>query len=361
MSADTSTADHSRKNAPRLVARGTGRSSLVAGALFFFLCMLSIPCALRASEPLDQVLASVNQSLITRRDLLMHAVDLRLREGTLWHVPLHEMEEELLPLIIEETALYHHFFRVTQEPAEEELVRQVEAEWVRYVRRMGSPERLRQALVHEGVRPAELRGWLKERARRREVVNRGLVRDMDPALLHRADDTPADAERYLLGEIFLRPMHDSTEAWTETAERAARIRLRLEEGMDFEEAARIFSDDDELRRQGGRLGWVEREHLNESVRDAVVGLGTGGVSPPVRSPSGFHVFRVEDYETPARREAWEEYQAVRTCVLEQALEGAEITSPSLPQPSAPGPPDREVWEVEPRLSDLQVGERPKSR
>ena len=45
---------------------------------------------------------------------------------------------------------------------------------------------------------------------------------------------------------------------------------------------------------GGVLGWVQQDHLNERVGKALLSMEKNSVSAPVRSASGYHILFLRD-------------------------------------------------------------------
>ena len=71
------------------------------------------------------------------------------------------------------------------------------------------------------------------------------------------------------------------------------IHDRLMAGEDFTELA-ITSSDGQNALEGGRLGWRKGAQLPDVFFDVVRDMNPGDISPPVRSPSGLHVLRLND-------------------------------------------------------------------
>ena len=80
------------------------------------------------------------------------------------------------------------------------------------------------------------------------------------------------------------------------SENDARNRLtdlkdRIEHGADFGELARLHSDDSSAAR-GGDLGWVTPGDVVPDFEHAMDALKPGQVSPPFKSPFGWHIVQV---------------------------------------------------------------------
>lgn len=96
--------------------------------------------------------------------------------------------------------------------------------------------------------------------------------------------------RMMLVEVSPQAGQASIDAAKAKAEAAA---ARVRKGEDFAAVARQVSSDSTSQR-GGELGWVRAGLLLPELEPAVWALKAGEVSSVLRSPNGFHVFKVED-------------------------------------------------------------------
>jgi len=78
---------------------------------------------------------------------------------------------------------------------------------------------------------------------------------------------------------------------------AHEIRDLLMEGQDFEEIARERSISPDAA-EGGDLGYFKKGEMPEEF-DMAFDLPAGEISPVVRSPYGYHLFRVEEHRPPS--------------------------------------------------------------
>lgn len=88
-------------------------------------------------------------------------------------------------------------------------------------------------------------------------------------------------------------MEPSENAQVAALEQAQEIRRRAVAGESFEELARTYSDDPNSRDRGGVLEneWATDDLLPE-FRAPIAALEIGGISDVVKSPNGFHVFKL---------------------------------------------------------------------
>ena len=70
------------------------------------------------------------------------------------------------------------------------------------------------------------------------------------------------------------------------------VRKKLESGMKFDEAVSIYSDDQVSKDKGGDMGEVRVSDLASPIQSAVKSLKVGQYTQPIRSPLGFHIFKL---------------------------------------------------------------------
>jgi peptidyl-prolyl cis-trans isomerase SurA len=96
--------------------------------------------------------------------------------------------------------------------------------------------------------------------------------------------------------ILLTPEADSDAGWEAARIKADMLRSQLRDGADFTELAKQHSRD-ATAKDGGDLGTLKRGELAPAVEAELLALGVGQISRPVRSPLGYHVFRLESKDT----------------------------------------------------------------
>jgi peptidyl-prolyl cis-trans isomerase SurA len=100
------------------------------------------------------------------------------------------------------------------------------------------------------------------------------------------------------------------------------LRDRILTGADFAELARLGSEDGTAAR-GGDLGWVYPGDTVPEFERAMNALQPGEISPPVRTPFGFHLIRVEERraaDVSAERQRQQARQALRERKAEEAYQ-----------------------------------------
>ena len=110
------------------------------------------------------------------------------------------------------------------------------------------------------------------------------------AYYERRGDDYLYPEKFKLRHILISTEDRSTD---EALSEADDLYLQLQEGADFAELARLWSDDDLTAENGGELPELTAEELdNDIVRDAVLALAEGDFTSPISSQYGVQIFQL---------------------------------------------------------------------
>jgi parvulin-like peptidyl-prolyl isomerase len=82
----------------------------------------------------------------------------------------------------------------------------------------------------------------------------------------------------------------------EKEEEARELLSQLQGGGDFAALAKLYSQDESTREQGGDLGWFPRGLLAPEVEEAAFALEPGQVSAAVHSQFGYHIIQLLEKE-----------------------------------------------------------------
>lgn len=267
-------------------------------ALALFLAAL-VPQTLRA-EPqlLDRIVAVVNDDVITRSELdqRINLVTQQLAQrGT---PPTRAaIERQVLERIIMD--------RVQLQFANQTGVRVDDNQLERALQRIAQENKLsmadfRAAVERDGVKFARFREDIRNeiilsRLREREVDNRIVITDAEVENFLAAPSRPKQDVEYDIAHILVRiPEQASPEQLAERRTRAEQARSALAApNSDIGQIAAAYSDAPDAL-SGGRLGWRTTAQLPNVFSEALAGMESGTVSPVLRSPNGFHVFKLID-------------------------------------------------------------------
>jgi peptidyl-prolyl cis-trans isomerase SurA len=85
-------------------------------------------------------------------------------------------------------------------------------------------------------------------------------------------------------------------------DRIIEIQGKLEDGEDFTELAKEYSDDATSANLGGDMGWFPPEAYGERVHQTLLALAPGQVSEPFQTLNGWHVMELLDTRERDRTE-----------------------------------------------------------
>ncbi|WP_373889439.1 peptidylprolyl isomerase [Massilia sp. TS11] len=163
-----------------------------------------------------------------------------------------------------------------------------------------SAQEFRDRLEKEGTKFAdfreEIRGQIMVQRLREYEVDRKIQiseAEIDSYLL--AEDA-ANKERFEvnLSQILIGiPENASPEQIARAKAKADEVLRQLRTGADFAKMAATYSDSQDALK-GGEVGWRQPERLQPVFGEPVAKLPKGGLSPVIRSASGFHILKVVD-------------------------------------------------------------------
>lgn len=141
---------------------------------------------------------------------------------------------------------------------------------------------------------ADLRKQLYADKMQREIVDK--IKVTPSEVIQYFNKIPQDSLPYFnaeveLGEIVYKPPVNNAERAKALA-RAEEVLLQLNDGADFGDLAKKYSDDLGSAQQGGDLGWTPRGTLVPEFEAAAYNLDTGEVSPIIETEFGFHIIKL---------------------------------------------------------------------
>ena len=78
--------------------------------------------------------------------------------------------------------------------------------------------------------------------------------------------------------------------------RARQLRQRVSSGADFASIAKLESDDPSTLVNGGDMGQFKHGQILPAIEETVCSMKPGEISAPVKTPSGYHVLKLESVE-----------------------------------------------------------------
>ena len=156
------------------------------------------------------------------------------------------------------------------------------------------------ALAQQGIDYAVYRESIRREMtlqvlQQRDVIQRINVspRELDQ-FIDKQKSRPSELNEYNLSHILIAVPQEATPAQLDQASRRAQeVSQRARSGEDFARLAVAFSNS-QTALEGGALGWRRGPEIPTVLADLVVGLKPGEISEPLRTPSGYHIVRLNE-------------------------------------------------------------------
>jgi len=306
----------------------TIRKVLALMAAAFAVAMSAAPAGAQRSggQPIDRVIAVVNQEAITARELESRAAvaGKQLREQGRTPPSQDVLMRQVLEQMILMRAQAQYAKEVGAKPSEADVDRAV----ADVAQQNGvSVQQLREQLSQQGISLATFREQIAGeiinlRLREREAVSKVSISEaeVDAQLAKRGGVASTE---YEIAQILLRlPTDPGAQALQAKTALAEDLVKRAAANGDFAELAREHSESPEALK-GGSLGWRTSDRLPELFVSAVSKLQPGQVAPVVRSPAGLHVLKLIDKRSQAPQAASVNRTRARHILIPAATPAAE--------------------------------------
>lgn len=99
------------------------------------------------------------------------------------------------------------------------------------------------------------------------------------------------------------------------AELTKKLVKEIRDGADFASVARQFSRSTTAT-SGGTIGWISQNQLSPDIFNAIRNLDKGMVSDPVRTPDGYHIFRLDDRRAVIKAASGDAEYGIRQAFVE---------------------------------------------
>lgn len=271
-----------------------------------FLALLLLPLALTAPaqaaerpvvKALDRIVAIVNNDVITQQELnnRVSVIVVQLKKNSTELPPPDVLQKQVLERMIYE--------RIQLQYAQDTGIRVDDAQLNQTLERIAQQNKMdvaafRQTLEKDGVSFAKFREELRNeiiisRLRDREVDSKVIVSDseVNSALSARAAATGGQEEFHLAHVLVSVPEQASPEQIQASKKRADAALAELKKGVSFKQVAATYSDAPDAM-EGGDLDWRTSARLPGLFVEALQSMKPGDISAVLRSPNGFHIFKL---------------------------------------------------------------------
>jgi parvulin-like peptidyl-prolyl isomerase len=172
---------------------------------------------------------------------------------------------------------------------------------------------LNEALEKIGLKLEE---WKKDREEKL-LIDKLIQSEID-SVIHVSDDEIQEYYKAHKDQFQQPQMVRARQIVVATEEEANALRTRLLRGEDFAEVARLYSLSPDAK-SGGDLGVFAKGQMPEQFDDIVFRYRVGSISKVVKSPYGYHIFKVEDRMRPRLKKLEE----VRDQIAADIFEGRQ--------------------------------------
>ena len=255
---------------------------------------------------LDRVAAVVNEGVVLNSELddQMAIVTERLRQQKLELPPQNVLRQQVLERLILQEIQSQRANKAGLKVPDETL----NTALTDVAQRNGIPlSQLPEALQAQGIDYAAYREDMRKELtlgllRQRDVLQRIAItpREIDQYLDKEAKAPAADQE-YNVSHILIPVPQEATPAQLdEAAKRAQDVYTRAKGGEDFAKLAVAYSKS-QTALDGGALGWRKGGELPTFLADTIAKLKPGQVSEPLRTPTGYHIIRLNDVRGASKK------------------------------------------------------------
>ncbi len=267
-------------------------------------------CLPAKAEVVDRIIAIVNDDIILQSEYeaFVKPIEKRIRQQVLpeekQHKLIRQMRVQVLDQLIDKKLAEQQIKKLNIVVSEQEIDNSLER-----IKQANfyTDEELLQILEQDGVTLQQYREEIKsqiERARlvSYEVRSKIVITDDDIKRYYEQNkDKYGGKVRLHLRHILMvvPPGADSYEQ-DQVLKRMQRVHRKLLQGEQFQELARLYSESP-VAAEGGDLGLIDPQNLDESIKKAIESLKEGEFSSVLKTDQGYQIFYLEKRVTTDRK------------------------------------------------------------
>jgi peptidyl-prolyl cis-trans isomerase SurA len=249
-------------------------------------------------ELLDRIAAIVNDGLVLKSELdaQMASVTKRLTEQKVELPSQSVLRQQVLDRLILQEIQLQRAKRVGLTITDEQLNSALQE----IAARNNIPfDQLPTALAAQGIDYKQYRESMRKELtlstlRQRDVLSHINVSPHElEQYLARQQNAAANDEFNVSHILLSLPAAATPQQLEEISHKAQDVASRASKGEDFGQLA-IVNSNSQTALDGGQLGWRKGTQLPQFILDLVVKMKPGDVSEPVRTPSGFHIVKLNE-------------------------------------------------------------------
>ncbi|MCW8830781.1 MAG: peptidylprolyl isomerase [Gammaproteobacteria bacterium] len=266
------------------------------------LCLLLTSQSISAQQPLDKIIAVINDDVITQNEfdgrVSDFAIQLKIDKNS--EKQMNALRKQVLERMI--------LSRIQMQMAGQFGIGIDDINLNRMIEQIAESnnmtlDQLKNTLSKDGISFANFREQTREdliikQLQQRMVANKINISDQE---IQRFIDNNINKnnknEKFLIHHILINtPESASPEELSKAKEKANRLLSEINSGADFKTLAMQQSDGRNALK-GGNLGWRSSNELPESFVTAISDINVGETTQPIQSASGFHLLKLVDRST----------------------------------------------------------------
>lgn len=248
---------------------------------------------------LDRIAAIVNDGVVLNSQLETQTEEItgRLRQQNTELPPRNVLRQQILERLVVEEIQVQRANKLGIQVSDEMLNGALDD--VAKRNNIGFAD-LPQALAQQGIDYRAFRDEIRRQMtlqllRQRDVIGRINVspRELEQFMARQQNAPDRNAEYNVSHILISVPVSASPEQIEAREARAREVFTKAQSGEDFAQLAVTFSDSS-TNIEGGSLGWRRGAQLPSILADQIPKMKPGQTSEPIRTPSGFHLFRLNE-------------------------------------------------------------------
>jgi peptidyl-prolyl cis-trans isomerase SurA len=256
-----------------------------------------------ASQPLDRIVAVVNDDVILQSELndAVLSVQQQYAGHTEQLPPMNVLQQQVLNRLV--------LMRLQIQKAQDQGIHVSDADVDQAIQGVAeqnklSPEQLRAEVERSGASFASFREQLADQITVQRL-HQSVVQD-SVSVTDSEIDNLLSSPTYKAGEVHLAHIQISIPGGADAAAiqasqaKAEQALAAIHGGMDFNAAAIRYSDAPDAL-EGGDLGWRRLDEIPPAFADTIASMKPGDVSPALRGPTGFHILKLVDQRQSSRK------------------------------------------------------------
>jgi peptidyl-prolyl cis-trans isomerase SurA len=248
---------------------------------------------------LDRVAATVNEGVVLSSELdeQMLVIAERMQQQKLDLPPTNVLRQQVLDRLVLQELQMQRANRAGIKVADEQLNNALaDVAQSNNIKLADLPAALAaQGIDYGGYREGIRKEIALQILKQRDVIGRINVspREIDQ-FLERQKKMPSESNEYNVSHILVAvPQAATPEQLDEAQKKADEVYQKATSGEDFARLAVSYSNA-QTALEGGSLGWRKGPELPTFLSEVIAGMKTGDVTKPLRTPSGFHILKLNE-------------------------------------------------------------------